>query len=113
VTAASSGGIPMTTFPAATQAGRAAPPVWTSRAGVPFPDHVPRARRRAWVRAGLCPDTDLYTLFTAQVRAHPGRDALVDGTGVLSYAALAAEVRRVAAVFEQAGLAAGDVVALR
>ncbi|MEW2157339.1 class I adenylate-forming enzyme family protein [Streptomyces sp. NPDC007189] len=103
----------MTTAPAATEAGRAVPPVWTSCAGIPFPDLVPRDRRRAWVRAGLCPDTDLYTLFTAQVRAHPRRDALVDDAGVLSYADLAAEVRRVAAAFDRAGLVAGDVVAVR
>ncbi|MET7736859.1 class I adenylate-forming enzyme family protein [Streptomyces sp. NPDC005402] len=88
-------------------------PVWTSRAGVPFPDFVPRDLRRAWVAAGVCPDTDLYSLFTAHVREHPDREALVDDAGVLSYAALDTEVRRIAAVFEQAGLGAGDVVALR
>ncbi|MEU7719547.1 class I adenylate-forming enzyme family protein [Streptomyces tibetensis] len=88
-------------------------PVWTSRAGVPFPDHVPRDLRRAWVRAGVCPDTDLYSLFTARVREHPDREALVDDAGALSYAALGAEARRIAAVFERAGLGAGDVVALR
>lgn len=91
----------------------AAQPVWTSRAGVPFPDLVPRALRRAWVAAGLCPDSDLYGLFTARVREHPDREALVDDTGVLTYAGLDAEVRRVAAVFNRAGLGAGDVVALR
>ncbi|MEU5362367.1 class I adenylate-forming enzyme family protein [Streptomyces sp. NPDC005925] len=88
-------------------------PVWTSRAGVPFPDLVPRALRRAWVTAGLCPDADLYALFGARVREHPDRTALVDGAGALSYAALDAEVRRVAALFDAAGLGAGDVVALR
>ncbi|MCX4884116.1 MULTISPECIES: class I adenylate-forming enzyme family protein [unclassified Streptomyces] len=88
-------------------------PVWTSRSGVPFPDLVPHDRRRAWVAAGVCPDTDLYGLFTAHVREHPDREALVDDAGVLSYAALDTEVRRIAAVFEQTGLGAGDVVALR
>ncbi|MFF6783082.1 AMP-binding protein [Streptomyces sp. NPDC012510] len=88
-------------------------PVWISRAGVPFPDHVPRDRRRAWVAAGVCPDTDLYSLFTAHVRQHPDREALVDDAGALSYAALDTEVRRIAAVFEQAGLGARDLVALR
>ncbi|MFF7160811.1 class I adenylate-forming enzyme family protein [Streptomyces sp. NPDC008086] len=94
----------------ATGTGR---PVWTSRAGVPFPDLVPRDRRRAWVAAGVCPDTDLFSLFTAHVREHSDREALVDDAGVLSYAALDTEVRRIATVFEQAGLRAGDVVALR
>ncbi|MEU0895577.1 class I adenylate-forming enzyme family protein [Streptomyces massasporeus] len=88
-------------------------PVWTSRAGVAFPDLVPRGRRQAWVAAGLCPDTDLYSLFTAHVREYPEREALVDDAGVLSYAALDTEARRIASVFEQAGLGAGDVVALR
>lgn len=97
------------TAPPATRDGQ---PVWTSRAGVPFPDLVPRARRRAWVTAGLCPDTDLYALFTGRVREHPDRQALVDDTGVLSYAALDAEVRRIAALFAQEDLGDGDVVAL-
>lgn len=104
---------PATRYRASTQTAGAGQPVWTSRAGVPFPDLVSRYRRRAWVAAGLCPDTDLYSLFTAHVREHPERAALVDDAGVLPYAALDAEVRRVAAVLGQAGLGAGDVVALR
>ncbi|MER8057992.1 MULTISPECIES: class I adenylate-forming enzyme family protein [unclassified Streptomyces] len=99
--------------PATLPAARGGHPAWTSRAGVPFPDLVPRARRLAWVREGLCPDTDLYTLFTARVGEHPDRAALVDDAGTLSYAALGAEVRRLAALFARSGLAAGDVVALR
>ncbi|NLU68147.1 class I adenylate-forming enzyme family protein [Streptomyces sp. HNM0574] len=88
---------------------------WTSRAGVPFPDRVPRADRLAW--AEHAPDQDLYALFTAHVRAHPHRQALVEagpGTGtVLDYAALDREVRRVAGLFAEAGIGPGDVVALR
>ncbi|MBB6420853.1 class I adenylate-forming enzyme family protein [Streptomyces sp. AK010] len=103
---------PATRHRTAPSASRAGQPVWTSRAGVRFSDLVPRARRRAWVRAGLCPDTDLYALFTAQVREHPDRQALVDDVGVLSYAALDAEVRRIAALFAQEDLGDGDVVAL-
>ncbi|MFG2115248.1 class I adenylate-forming enzyme family protein [Streptomyces sp. NPDC048718] len=87
--------------------------VWTSRAGVPFPDLVPRELRRSWVARGLCPDADLYTLFAARVAEHPDRQALVDAGGVLTYAELDAEVRRTAAEFERVGLAAGDVIALR
>jgi acyl-CoA synthetase (AMP-forming)/AMP-acid ligase II len=94
-------------------AAGAGQPVWTSRAGLPFPDLVPRALRRAWVAEGLCPDTDLYGLFAAHVRAHPDRAALVDDAGELSYAGLGAEVRRLAALFGGAGLGARDVVALR
>ncbi|GHF37005.1 class I adenylate-forming enzyme family protein [Streptomyces griseosporeus] len=109
---------PPTTAPAARhgtppRSATAAPAVWTSRAGVPFPDHVPRRLRRAWVAAGLCPEADLYGLFTARVREHPGRQALVDGAGVLSYAALDTQVRRTADLLHRAGLGAGDVVAIR
>ncbi len=103
----------MTSAPAVPETTYAARAVWTSRARVAFPDLVPHALRRAWVAAGLCPDADLYGLFTDRVRAHPDRQALVDDAGVLSYADLDAEVRRVAAVFEEAGLDAGDVVAVR
>ncbi|GAA2495594.1 hypothetical protein GCM10010422_49150 [Streptomyces graminearus] len=103
----------MTVAPATLPAARGGHLAWTSRAGVPFPDLVPRAHRLAWVSEGLCPDADLYTLFTARVRAHPDRAALVDDAGTLTYAALGAEVRRIAALFAGSGLAAGDVVALR
>lgn len=100
---------PRTTAPPARPDG---PPVWTSRAGVPFPDLVPRARRRAWVAAGLCPDADLYALFAARVRAHPRREALVDDAGALTYAELDAHVRRIAGLFAGAGLGEGHVVAI-
>jgi acyl-CoA synthetase (AMP-forming)/AMP-acid ligase II len=79
---------------------------------VRFPDLVPRAQRRAWATASLCPDTDLYAVFTDRVREHPDRQALVDDTERLSYAALDVEVRRIAALFAQADLGDGDVVAL-
>jgi acyl-CoA synthetase (AMP-forming)/AMP-acid ligase II len=65
------------------------------------------------VADGLCPDSDLYSLFAARVREHPDRAALVDDSGVLSYAALDAEARRLADLFGEAGLGARDVVALR
>lgn len=91
--------------------------VWTSRAGLAVPDLVPRAERRAWAEEGLCPDRDLYALFRERVRRHPRRQALVTSGdpagGGLDYAGLDAEVRRVAALFTEAGLGAGDVVALR
>lgn len=91
--------------------------VWISRAGVAVPDRVPLAQRRAWTGQGLCPDRDLYALFHERVRRHPGRQALVESGeaagGGLDYAGLDAEVRRIAALFTEAGLGVGDVVALR
>lgn len=95
--------------------------VWTSRAGVPFPDRVPAVDRQRWVRQGLCPDQDLYTLFRRKVRAHPHKPALIEtraGAGetvdeVLDYVGLDREVHRIAGLFVEAGLSQGDVIALR
>lgn len=102
---------------APTMAGTAARAPWTSRNGVAFPDRVPRADRRAWAGRGLSPGRDLYSLFRLRVRLHPTRQAVVEtgepAGGGLTYAALDAEVRRICAVFTDAGLRSGDVVALR
>ncbi|MDT0266598.1 class I adenylate-forming enzyme family protein [Streptomyces sp. DSM 44915] len=91
--------------------------VWTSRTGLRFPDHVPAAVRAGWLADGRCPDADLYALFAARVAAHPGREAVVLATdprgGGWDYARLDAEVRRISGLFTEAGLGAGDVVALR
>ncbi|WP_037771332.1 class I adenylate-forming enzyme family protein [Streptomyces sclerotialus] len=87
--------------------------VWTSRDGITIRDLVPARDRRAWAARGLCPDRDLYSLFTEHVRRHPAREAVVDSAGVLDYAALAARVRLVAAAFAAAGLGERDIVALR
>ncbi|UED87816.1 class I adenylate-forming enzyme family protein [Streptomyces profundus] len=90
---------------------------WTSRNGVAFPDRVPSASRASWVARGWCPDRDLYGLFHASARAHPRRQAVVEcgepAGGGLDFAALDAEVRRICALFTEAGLGAGDVIALR
>lgn len=87
--------------------------VWTSANGVPVRDLVPAALRRAWTERGLCPGRDLYSLFSAHVRDHPHREAVVDADGVLDYAALDAEVRRVAALLAASGLTDRDIVAVR
>ncbi|MFI6348205.1 class I adenylate-forming enzyme family protein [Streptomyces sp. NPDC050560] len=103
-----------TGMPAAATKPTVAPPaVWTSANGVPFPDLVPRALRGAWTAAGLCPDADLYTLFTRRVGEHPGREAVVDDAGPLDYAALHTAVRRWAALLVRAGVRARDVVGIR
>ena len=86
---------------------------WRSCAGVVIRDHVPAALRDWWVRAGLCPGQDLFTLFTEQVRAHPGRDAVIDEAGVLSYAELDTAARRAAAVLADAGLGPRDIVGIQ
>lgn len=86
---------------------------WRSSAGVVVRDHVPAALRDWWVRAGMCPGQDLFTLFSEQVRAHPGRDAVIDDAGVLSYAELDTAARRAAAVLADAGLGPRDIVGIQ
>ncbi|MFG3193754.1 class I adenylate-forming enzyme family protein [Streptomyces omiyaensis] len=94
-----------------TYTAREAP--WRSRNGLDLPDRVPRAEREAWEARGLCPDADLFTLFRGHALASPGREAVVDARGALSYGELYAEVLRIAALFAEAGLGARDVIALR
>ncbi|MFE5796547.1 class I adenylate-forming enzyme family protein [Streptomyces sp. NPDC056503] len=86
---------------------------WRSRNGLELPDRVPRADRKAWEARGLCPDADLFTLFRRNALAFPGREAVVDDRGTLTYGELYAEVLRVAGLFAEAGLGARDVIALR
>ncbi|MET9374721.1 class I adenylate-forming enzyme family protein [Streptomyces sp. NPDC002992] len=87
--------------------------LWRSRNGLDLPDRVPLADRRAWEAQGLCPDTDLFTLFRRHALASPGREAVVDERGTVSYGELYTEVLRIAALFAEAGLGARDVIALR
>ncbi|GGX01265.1 class I adenylate-forming enzyme family protein [Streptomyces lomondensis] len=86
---------------------------WTSNAGVEIRDLVPARARRAWVARGHCPDRDLYTLFSAHVRRHPGRTAVIDSAGALDYAGLDARVRHIAARLAEHGLDERDIVAVR
>jgi acyl-CoA synthetase (AMP-forming)/AMP-acid ligase II len=86
---------------------------WTSNAGVEIRDLVPAPLRRAWVAQGHCPDRDLYTLFSAHVRRHPGRTAVIDSAGALDYAGLDARVRHVAARLAERGLGERDIIAVR
>ncbi|MCS7479188.1 class I adenylate-forming enzyme family protein [Umezawaea endophytica] len=83
---------------------------WISRNGIVITDRVPQEARRAWVRAGHCPDRDLHSLFRDRVRDHPDRPAVVDDRGTITYAELDARVRGLAGA-----LAArpGDVVGVR
>jgi non-ribosomal peptide synthetase component E (peptide arylation enzyme) len=76
-------------------------------------DLVPAELRAQWVTDGHCPGVDLMTLFSRQVERHPDRVALVDDEGSVTYAELAAEARRIGAYLHQAGIGAGDVVAIQ
>ena len=86
---------------------------WTSRDGLVLRDLVPAGLRRRWVERGHCPDRDLYTLFLGQVEAHPERVAVADPAGELTYAALDARVRRLAAGLAGADLGRRDVIAIQ
>lgn len=85
---------------------------WVSATGIALTDQVPAALRASWVRRGRCQGRDLYACFSQHVRAHPGREAVVDGDGSLDYAGLDAEVRRRAAELASAGVGAHDIVGI-
>lgn len=86
---------------------------WTSRHGVQIRDLVPAETRRDWVRRGLCPDRDIYSLFAERVRTHPHREAVLDEERVLDYAELDREARRIAAALSAAGIGSRDIVGIR
>lgn len=83
---------------------------WTSSAGLALPDLVPAALRARWVREGLCPGRDLYSLFLETVREGPEREAIADGRGSLDRAGLAARARRAAAGLAAHGGGERDVI---
>ncbi|TDD79070.1 long-chain fatty acid--CoA ligase [Actinomadura darangshiensis] len=85
---------------------------WRSANGVTIADRVPAETRAAWTAAGLCPGRDLYALFRDHVLAAPGRAAVVDGVGVLGYAALDDRVRRAAAALRAGGRGPSDIIAV-
>jgi acyl-CoA synthetase (AMP-forming)/AMP-acid ligase II len=83
---------------------------WTSANGITMTDRVPAELREEWTARGLCPGSDLYTLFGEHVRAAPERAAVVDEEGTLDYVALDARVRRAAAALAASGRGAADII---
>jgi acyl-CoA synthetase (AMP-forming)/AMP-acid ligase II len=86
---------------------------WVSRAGIILRDLVPPALRAEWVERGYCPDQDVFGQFGVRVAAHPQRPAVVDGDGVVDYATLDGQARRIAAALSDAGLGARDIIAVQ
>lgn len=86
---------------------------WTSTAGVEIPDLVPTDLRRDWVTRGMCPDKDLYRLFTEHVDMHPERAAVIDDHGTVTYAELDLLVRATAMTLRDTGLGQADIVGIR
>lgn len=85
---------------------------WTSANGVALADRVPAEMRATWTAAGLCPGRDLYALFRDHVLAAPERAAVIDGEGVLDYAALDDRVRQAASALREAGRGPADIIAV-
>ncbi|BAJ27378.1 putative acyl-CoA synthetase [Kitasatospora setae KM-6054] len=78
-----------------------------------FPDRVDRALRERWVTEGWCPGRGLYELFAERAAAVPGRMAVVDGGGELTYAELDSWVRGLAAGLAGRGVRPGSVVGVK
>lgn len=76
-------------------------------------DLVPATLRREWAADGICPDLDLYALFRAHRLAVPGRVAVIDAAGELTYAELDRLARSAAAGLRGLGVCEGDVVGVQ
>lgn len=76
-------------------------------------DLVPATLRREWAADGICPDLDLYALFRAHRLAVPGRVAVIDADGELTYAELDRLARSAAAGLRGLGVCEGDVVGVQ
>ncbi|UJW31930.1 acyl--CoA ligase [Saccharothrix sp. AJ9571] len=85
---------------------------WVSNTGLRLRDLVPAECRADWVRRGLCPDRDLFSLFADHAAARPDRPAVIDSRGVLDYAELLRLVERAAAGLHRAGFGRRDVVGI-
>jgi acyl-CoA synthetase (AMP-forming)/AMP-acid ligase II len=86
---------------------------WISTNGIVMRDLVPAELRRRWVAQRLCPGRDLFTLFTEHERAHPGRAAVVDCSGTMTYAEFGCAARRLAAGLVSHALGPGDIIGIQ
>ncbi|MBM7775538.1 non-ribosomal peptide synthetase component E (peptide arylation enzyme) [Actinokineospora baliensis] len=76
-------------------------------------DLVPQELRRSWAAQGIYRDQDIYSLFRAHAIANPGRTAILDADGAISYADLDVLVRRLAVGLTGLGVGEHDVVAVQ
>ncbi|MGZ3145745.1 AMP-binding protein [Lentzea chajnantorensis] len=76
-------------------------------------DLVPYELRRGWAATGLYRDRDLYSLFREHVLAGPGRVAVVDAQGEVTYGELDLMARSLAAGLAGMGVEPGDVVGIQ
>lgn len=75
-------------------------------------DVVPQTLRQEWIARGWCPGEDVFSVFTARVREHPAKVAVIDDKGETSYAQLDREALAVAKALSAEGVRAGDIVGI-
>lgn len=75
-------------------------------------DVVPQALRQEWIARGWCPGEDVFSVFTARVREHPAKVAVIDDKGETNYAQLDREALAVAKALSAEGVRAGDIVGI-
>ncbi|WP_233608738.1 class I adenylate-forming enzyme family protein [Nocardia stercoris] len=78
-----------------------------------YSDLVPAGLRRSWARSGYYPGRDVYDLFARHRTRHPDKPAVVDADGVVTYAELDDQARRLATGLAALGIGTDDVVAVQ
>jgi non-ribosomal peptide synthetase component E (peptide arylation enzyme) len=68
---------------------------------------------RRYRQSGLWSNETFFAILQARANAHPGREALADGTARISYGELAHRVERCAAFLRRIGIRRGDVVTIQ
>jgi non-ribosomal peptide synthetase component E (peptide arylation enzyme) len=81
--------------------------------GLNAQDLVPASLRAEWRQLGYYPGRDVFGSFEDHALADPDKPAVVDDSGTVRYAGLAAAARRVANRLADAGVWPGDVVAVQ
>ncbi|HZZ51763.1 MAG TPA: AMP-binding protein [Pseudonocardia sp.] len=76
-------------------------------------DHTPPEVRRRWSDEGHYDDLDQYAAFRRQVTMRGDQVAVVDGTSQVTYDELLIATHRLANMLVDAGVVAGDVVAVQ
>ncbi len=77
------------------------------------PDVVAAELRREWIDLGWSPGRDIFTLFSEHVERDPDVVAVVDDDGEMTYGELHRASCRFARVLIDAGVEAGDVLAVQ
>lgn len=76
-------------------------------------DSTPLDVRQRWSEQGLYDDQDLYRAFRRQVEAREDQLAVIDESGQVTYSELLTATHRLANMLSDAGVGAGDIVAVQ